>query len=74
MFQMAPVVHAKLSKLNHGFTANPRIIVISPLVNLMEDKVNFLRNLGIRAGSIGDDKFVNLKIQKGQCSIVYSSP
>ena len=62
MFQMALLVHAKLS--NHGYTTNPIIIAISPLVSLMEDRVNFLPNLGIRAGSISDDKFVN---------IVYSS-
>ena len=60
MFQMALLVLAKLSKFNHGFTANPIIIVISPLVSLMEDQANFLRNLGISAGSIGDDKFVNI--------------
>ena len=65
MFQMAFLVHAKLSKLNPGFTANPITIVILPLVSLMEDQANFLRNLGIIAGSVGDDKFVN---------IVYSLP
>ena len=65
MFQMAPLVHAKLSKFNHGFTSNPIIIVISRLVSLTEDQANFLRNLSVRPGSIGDDKFVN---------IVYSSP
>ena len=65
MFQMTPLVQAKLSKLDHGFKANPIIIVISPLVSLMKDQVIFLRILSIRAGSIVDDKFVN---------IVYSSP
>ena len=47
------------------------IIVISPLASLMEDQTIFLRNLNIKAGSIGDDKSVNVKIEKGECSIVF---
>ena len=76
VFQMAPLVHAELSKFNHRFTANPIIIiiVISPLVSLMEDQTIFLPNLNIKAGSIGADKSVNVKIEKGECSIVFSSP
>ena len=45
VFQMAPLVHAKLSKLNHGLTANPIIIVISPLVSLMEDQTPVVRRV-----------------------------
>ena len=71
VFQMAPLVHAELSKFNHRFTANPVIIVISPLASLMEDQTIFLRNLNIKAGY---DKSVNGKIEKGECSIVFSSP
>ncbi|XP_044185094.1 putative ATP-dependent DNA helicase Q1 [Acropora millepora] len=71
VFQMAPLVHAELSKFNHRFTANPIIIVISPLASLMEDQTIFLRNLNIKAGY---DKSVNGKIEKGECSIVFSSP
>ena len=74
VFQMAPLVHAELSKFNHRFTANPIIIVISPLASLMEDQTIFLRNLNIKAGSIGDDKSVNVKVEKGECIIVFSSP
>ena len=71
VFQMAPLVHAELSKFNHRFTANPIIIVISPLASLMEDQTIFLRNLNIKAGY---DKSVNGKIEKGECSIVFASP
>ncbi|XP_029180652.2 ATP-dependent DNA helicase RecQ-like [Acropora millepora] len=71
VFQMALLVHAELSKFNHRFTANPIIIVISPLASLMEDQTIFLRNLNIKAGY---DKSVNGKIEKGECSIVFSSP
>ena len=74
VFQMAPLVNAELSKFNHRFTANPIIIVISPLVSLMEDQTNFVRNLNIKTGSIGDGKSVNVKIAKGERSIVFSSP
>jgi len=50
------------------------IIVISPLVSLMEDQTNFLRKFGISAHSIGQDKALDLKIEKGECSVILSSP
>ena len=53
VFQMAPLVHAELSKFKDGFTANPIVIIISPLVSLMVDQTNFLHGVGITAGSIG---------------------
>ena len=74
VFQMAPLVHAELSRGHDGFAANPVILVISPLVSLMEDQTNFLRKLGLSAGSIGEDKALDLKIEKGECSVVFSSP
>ena len=42
VFQMAPLVHAELSRSHDGFAANPVILIISPLVSLMEDQTNFL--------------------------------
>ena len=74
MFQIAPLVHAEFSRGHDGFAANPVIFVISPLVSLMEDQTNFLRKLGLSAGSIGEDKALDLKIEKGECSVVFSSP
>jgi len=50
------------------------IIVISPLVSLMEDQTNLLRKFGIPADSIGEDKALDLKIEKGECSVIFSSP
>ena len=50
------------------------VIVISPLVSLMKNQANYLRALGIKAESIEEDKTVNLKIENGECNIVYSSP
>ena len=37
IFQIAPVVHAELSKVNNTFVATPVVIVISPLVSLTGD-------------------------------------
>ena len=33
----------------------------------MEDQTNFLRKFGISAGLIGEDKALDLKIEKGEC-------
>lgn len=74
VFQMAPLVHAELSRGHDGFAANPIIIMISPLVSLMEDQTNFLRKFGISAASIGEDKALDLRIEKGECFVVFSSP
>ena len=70
VFQMAPVVHEELSKNNDSFTAKPIVIVISPLISLMEDQVNSLTELKIKAAAIGDDKAVNTKIENGEYSVV----
>ena len=40
----------------------------------MEDQTNYLRKCGISAGSIGEDKALDLKIEKGECCMVFSSP
>ena len=74
VFQMAPLVYAELSRGHDGFAANPVILVISPLVSIMKDQTNFLRKLGISAGSIGEDIAPDLKIEKGECSVVFSLP
>ena len=57
VFQMAPLVYAKLSRGHDGFAANPVILVISPLVNLMEKQTNLLQKLD---GLIGEDKALDL--------------
>jgi len=43
-------------------------------VSLVEDQTNFLWKFGISAGLIGEDKALNLKIEKGESSVVFSSP
>ena len=69
VFQMAPFVHSEL-----GNATNPIVIVISPLISLMQDQTEYLRSLNIKAAFIGEDKLENLSIEKGECSVVYSSP
>lgn len=69
---MAPLVHTESSQDHDGFAANPIIIVISPLVTLWKIKqIDLLRKFGISAGSIGEDNALDLKIEKGECSVVF---
>ena len=74
VFQMAPLVHAGLLTCDDGFAANPIVLVISPLLNLMEDQTNFLLAQGISAGLIGEDKAANARIENGECCVVSTSP
>ena len=52
---------------------NPVVLVISPLVSLMEQQVNKLRQVEIRATFIGKDSEENAKIRRGEFSLVYSN-
>lgn len=76
IFQMAPFVHAELAKFypKGGFSQNPIVIVICPLLNLMEDQKQYLKKLGIAAASIGENEVENLRVERGECSLVYTSP
>ena len=74
MFQMAPLVHAGILTCDDGFAANPIVLVISPLLNLMKDQNNFLPAQGISAGLIGEDKTANARIENGECCVVSTSP
>ena len=49
---------------------NPIVVVISPLVNLMEDQTNFLLAQRISTGSTREDKAVNAS---GECCVVFTS-
>ena len=70
VFQIAPLVHAEIGGQDE-FAANPIIIAISPVVSHMEDRTEFLRKFGISAGLIGEKRALNLKIEKGECSVVF---
>ena len=53
---------------------NRIVVVISPLVNLMEDQTNFLLAQRISTGSTGEDKAVNARIESGECCVEFTSP
>jgi len=75
VFQMAPYVHAELAKFGHaGYSLTPIVVVISPLLSLMEDQKSYLRGIGLKAASIGDNKEENDKIERGEFNIVFTSP
>ena len=77
VFQMAPLVHAKITRLRCicSESSNNWDILSSEPVSLMEAQTNrFLRKFGTSAGLIREDKAPDLKIEKGECSVVLSSP
>ena len=39
----------------------------------MEDQTNFLHKFGISADLIGEEKALDLKIEKGECSVMFLS-
>ena len=69
IYQMTPMVVKQL-----GLCMNPIILVISPLVSLMQDQVNQLKNHGISAVSLSESSVKDDKLISGHYSIVYSSP
>ena len=51
------------------------IVVVSPLISLLEDQVEYLRSLGLSAVNISSNVEVDCaKIEKGEYSILYASP
>ena len=71
---MAPLVHAGLITCDDGFAANPIVVVISPLLNLMENQTNFLLAQGISAELIGEYKAANARIENRECCVASTSP
>ena len=55
----------------------PTIIVVSPLVSIMRDQVEQLKQLGFSAAAIGIGEECNKdedKVRKGECEFVFGSP
>ena len=73
VYQMAPLVYSHAG-IGATSVSSPIIVVISPLVSLMEDQRTKLQSLNIPVGILGRDEMDNRRIEKGQCSIVLSSP
>ena len=51
---------------------NPIVVVISPLLNLMEDQTNYLLAQRISIRSTGEDKAINARIENGECCVVFT--
>ena len=74
IFQSAPIVFDVMKPL---INTKSIAIVISPLVSLMEDQVQFLKSVGISAQFIGDDQKseeAKERVERGECQLVYGSP
>ena len=51
------------------------IVIVSPLVNLMEDQATKLANIGIPAVTFSDISEENMRVvERGAFSVVYGSP
>ena len=70
-------IHTEIARLRWicSESTNNWDILSSEPVSLMEDRTNrFLRKFGASAGLIREDKALDLKIEKGECSVVLSLP
>lgn len=73
IFQTAPIVFDHME----GSTEESIVLVISPLVSLMRDQVNFLLSKGIKAAFLGEeqeDEQLKKNVEKGKYQVVYGSP
>ena len=80
VFQLAPLV--EMWMFSHvldssSWLKDAIVIVISPLVALMKDQVNRLRNVGLKATYVGCAKGLNkdmYQIDNGEFTYVFMSP
>ena len=69
------VVHAEITRLRWICSESTNNFLSSEPVSLMEDQTNrFLRKFGASAGLIREDNALDLKIEKGECSVLLSLP
>ncbi|XP_078360026.1 putative ATP-dependent DNA helicase RecS [Oculina patagonica] len=74
IFQAFPLV---FDYMRGNEDAQVIVVVISPLLSLMKDQVNYLISKGVKAAFLGegqDDESVKNGIEKGLYQIVYGSP
>ena len=69
IYQALPIVFDSIFKEQSHI-----VVVVSPLISLIEDHINNLRGLGLSAVNISDPEVDSLRVEKGEYSIVYSSP
>ena len=69
IYQVLPLVFDAMHGEGHI------VVVVSPLINLMKDQVQKLRNLGISAVTFSDIEEEDAKaVEKGVFSVFYGSP
>ena len=78
IFQSFPLVVDSL-RLERGrcTVEHSIVVVVSPLVSLMKDQVNYLRDKGIKATFLSEeqlDEFVKDSVEKEEYQIIYGSP
>ena len=69
IYQALPIVFDSVFK-DQGHI----VVVVSPLISLIEDQINYLRGLALSAVNISDLEVDGLRVEKGQYLIVYGSP
>ena len=69
IYQALPIVFDSVFKYQGHI-----VVVVSPLISLIEDQINYLRGLALSAVNISDPEVDGLRVEKGQYLIVYGSP
>ena len=67
IYQLAPLVTKKISP-----STNPIFVIVSPLVELMNDQIKEASKLGITSMRL--DVHSDTDIQEGKCQLVFGSP
>ena len=78
IYQMAPLVHSWMHKNISKFCwkKDPILLIISPSTTLMQDQVNMLTSLGLKAAFVTSDQQPNItkEIEAGKFMFVFISP
>ena len=78
IYQMAPLIHSWMHKnvSRTRWKKYPILLIISPLTTLMQDQVNMLSSLGLKAAFISCDQQpeITQEIEAGKFMFVFVSP
>ncbi len=70
IYQYLPQITDTISKVPGHI-----IVVVSPLINLMQEQVGYLRNIGISSVSLSNINDEEAKdVEQGKFSVVYTTP
>ena len=75
IYQSLPLVYDALHE-NDACATGHIVVVVSPLINLMEDQVSFLNSIGIHSLSLAsiENESTKLLVQGGKFPVVYGTP